>query len=84
MCLLSDLQAFYKPGKWTVCHSLFYLLSEFLPASLKQAISSIFVDFTLIAWQLDQYWEVLNPPSERLNSPDVFPLFGKPIFSACP
>ena len=33
------------------------------------------------AWLLDQYWEVLNPPSEKLTLPEVFPLFSK--FLAC-
>ena len=42
------------------------------------------MDFPFFVWLLDQYWKVLNQPSERLTSPDVFPLFGKPIFLAYP
>ena len=40
-----------------------------LQASLKPGISSIFMDFTLIAWLLVHYWEVLNPFSEKSSLP---------------
>ena len=61
------LQAFYKPRKWIVSHSLFWLAERTIHKffSSQEVPAILLVDITCFAWLLDQCWKAFTQPNKK-------------------